>query len=125
MALDGGLLTTKSSVQQLRAVYDGLELRHGLVSASLLLSGLSNASDVLCIDSCVYEGGQRVVCRVRLGSETQLHLGRAPAVAVVPSRMLWQEEGGWMLEGQKVKSFAQIGSGEHEMALKKEINNTK
>ena len=80
------------------------------MSVNLFLAGCTNISDVLAIDQRVYQGGERLVCRVRLGPETMPHLGKAPAVAVVPSRMMWAEEGGWSLDGQKVKSFAQIGS---------------
>jgi len=115
--LDGGLFPAKYTAEQLRVVYDGLEKLHGSVTVNTLLSSFTNISDIMAIDQQRYKGGERIVCRVRLGAETNPLCGKHPVVAVVPSRMMWWTEesgkGYWLMDGQKVKSFAQIGSLPH------------
>ncbi|CAJ1383965.1 unnamed protein product [Effrenium voratum] len=106
-----GYLPAKCTAEQLRVVYEALEQKNPCVSVNALLSSMKNVSDILAIDQRSYQGGERIVCNVRFGSETVPLLGKCPVVAVVPSRMTWAEEQkGWMLDGQKVKTFAQIGS---------------
>ncbi|CAJ1363529.1 unnamed protein product, partial [Effrenium voratum] len=106
-----GYLPAKCTAEQLRVVYEALEQKNPCVSVNALLSSMKNVSDILAIDQRSYQGGERMVCNVRFGSETVPLLGKCPVVAVVPSRMTWAEEQkGWMLDGQKVKTFAQIGS---------------
>eukprot|EP00913_Durusdinium_trenchii_P004067 g3769.t1 len=116
-ALEGGVLPVKCTPEQLR-----VEQKHSTVSVNALLNSMTNISDILAIDQRSYQGGQRIVCRVRLGAETGPLCGKAPVLCVVPSRMLWTEEGKghWILDGQKIKTFAQLGCLPHPLPSTRE-----
>ncbi|CAL1161464.1 unnamed protein product [Cladocopium goreaui] len=114
-SLDSGLFLVRSSADQLRVAYDALERVHGNVTVNALLISFTNISDIMAVDQKRYNGGDRIMCRVRLGADMNPLCGKHPVVAVVPSRMIWTEEGKghWLIDGQKIKSFAQIGSLPH------------
>ncbi|CAE7201453.1 Slc34a2 [Symbiodinium natans] len=114
----GGILPAKCTAAELRIAYEALERPDQCVTVNSILNSLCNISDVLAIDRRNYQGGDRIVCRVRLGSELTPLSGKSPVLAVVPSRLLWCEDGKngfWQLDGQKVKSFAQIGCIPHPL----------
>ncbi|OLP77810.1 hypothetical protein AK812_SmicGene42089 [Symbiodinium microadriaticum] len=115
----GGILPARCTAAELRLAYEALERPGQSVTVNSILTSLCNITDVLAIDQRSYQGGDRIVCRVRLGSELAPLCGKCPVLALVPSRLFWNEEEGtkgfWSLDGQKVKSFSQIGCLPHPL----------
>jgi len=115
----GGILPARCTAAELRIAYEALERPGPCVTVNSILTSLCNITDVLAIDQRSYQGGDRIVCRVRVGSELAPVCGKCPVLALVPSRLFWNEEEGtkgfWSLDGQKVKSFSQIGCLPHPL----------